>query len=126
MGFESELNRFYSTLAKVKFSEDIVYTRGLDSVPIKCSKGTSRYEVTDFDSVRLRGYDADFCFLANALDFGAGQVEPERGDTITWSDSNGFNHTFEVWSMSDEPWYRYTDPQKIGIRIHTTEVIRTT
>jgi hypothetical protein len=94
-------------------------------VGLVATKGSSTYEVSDFESVRLRSYDADWIFPAELLDFGSGIVEPQRGDKITWIDANGFTHTYLVASQSEDPHFRYTDPFKIGLRVHSTEDSRT-
>lgn len=96
----------------------ITYTRPstAQSVSLTALPGESDHSVErdgeTIDEIRSR----DFLVLASELKLGGSEVTPARFDTITEGST-----TFAVLAINGEPHYRYTDPAKGVIRIHTKE-----
>jgi hypothetical protein len=93
----------------------VTYRRGAQSVTFDATLGSSLLKTTDTAGrVKLERTDRDFIFTATLLDFGSGPVLPQRGDAV---ESNG--EVFEVMAPGREPHYRYSDPFKTILRVHS-------
>lgn len=93
----------------------ITYSRpGVGSVTIDAIPGESSHEIerdnTIIDEVRSR----DFLVVASDLVIDGSTITPERHDTITEG-----GETYTVLAVGGEAHWRWTDPTKAMIRIHT-------
>ena len=96
----------------------ITYRRGTEFVSFVATLGSSLLKTTDTSGrVKLERTDRDFIFAASLLNFGGGAVTPQRGDTV---ESGG--ECFEVMAPGREPHYRYLDPHKTMLRVHSKYV----
>ena len=86
-------------------SAEITYTRGASSVTIDAVPGrpqVDRAQVGGKSRVRLDDEWVVFHIMPELIDFGAGAVEPVRGDRVTIG-----SVVREVMPMDNEPcWYR--------------------
>ena len=96
-----------------------------DLVDVSATVGSSPFLIADaygFEThIRMRDY------LITAADyvFGGVIVEPQDGDQIIEVDGD-VTRTFEAMSPdSDEPSWRYSDPHRVMLRIHT-KLVETT
>src|SRR5262245_18919220 len=65
-------------------SQTVTYTRGVLTVQVQATLGQKLLRLEDeFGTVRFEYTDMDFLIPTEALDLGAGPVEPVRGDMIT-------------------------------------------
>lgn len=92
----------------------IAYSRGSESIDITATPGTTDLQVVDTGGFVTSFHAADFIFPTAALDFGAGAVEPAVGDRITWKGC-----IYEVQNVPGARHFRYTDPDRTAIRVHT-------
>ena len=93
----------------------IVYRRGSSSITLTAMKGQSEGVAEDSNGVvRMEYSDADFILAASELILGGSVVEPQRGDRIKHAAD-----TFEVFPLAKEKCFRYSDPGKTVLRIHT-------
>lgn len=69
------------------------------------------------EPVRIDAADLDFLIAARDLRYDGEPVEPTTDDRI-YSYTNGRAHAYEILPRGNTPW-RWSDPQKTNIRIHT-------
>lgn len=92
----------------------ISYSRGASSVSIVATCAATDLQVTDVNGFTIDFHSTDFIFPAADLDFGSGVVEPEEGDTISYA-----GRTYEVLSVPGARHFRYSDPYRTILRVHT-------
>jgi len=100
----------------------VLLARGADQVQIAAVVGSTVFRLDDGAGGVVRHVSRDYLVRAADVDFGAGAVEPARGDRIVQT-IGGVERTFEVLGPgNDEPDWRYSDPSHVTVRLHTREV----
>ena len=102
-------------------SRVVTYARGAQSVDLSATIGKTTFEVDDGYGVLVRHESRDFLILTADLVLDAGQVLPQRGDRIRET-QNQTVFIYEVSAPGKEPCWRYSDPYRKTLRIHTTEI----
>ena len=97
----------------------VTYTRGADSVQVYATKGRTKFEVEDGYGTRIETEVLDFLILAADLVLAGCLVEPQRGDRIA---DVGSTIVYEVMAPGGEQDWRYSDPYRQTLRIHTKRV----
>lgn len=101
----------------------VSYGRGNDAINITAIPGGTRHDdYSDIQEASLTARERDWFILAEDLSIG-GSVLPQRGDTITWIDSVGTTHTYDVRPRAGDRCYRFTDQTMQIIRVYTVEAI---
>lgn len=110
---EGERNKF--------LVEPVTYERGADSVILNATRGKTVFEVDDgFGSIE-RWEAKDFLILTADLILNSIEVLPERGDLI--KDIVGtLTYVYEIMSPRNEPDFRFSDPWRQTLRIHTKQI----
>ncbi|MEL6741066.1 MAG: hypothetical protein AAFP26_10465 [Planctomycetota bacterium] len=107
---------------RAHLSRTVVYRRGVDSVEIEATVGSTAFDRTDEYGVVHRIESRDYLVAAADLVLGGEAVTPKAGDRITET-AEARVHEYEVMSSGslgrDEPAWRYSDPQRRTLRIHT-------
>lgn len=104
---------------KASASDEVTYTRGGDSLAgLLAVIGKTSHDSVTGNGMMVVVESVDFVITAADLILGEAVRLPATGDRITW---NG--DTFEVlpFGESKEHW-RYSDPHRVTIRIHTKKV----
>lgn len=103
-------------------SRPIVYVREGQRIEMRATFGSRMLRVEDGDGgIRLEWADLDFVIRASDLTIGEVLIEPERGDQIIVVEPEG-DHYYEVRAFGgDSPW-RWADPHRSAIRVHTKHV----
>lgn len=99
-------------------SRPVTYQRGIDSASLNATIGRTEFELTGDDGIIVRIESRDFLFPAADLVLAGETVLPERGDQIHETDAGG-TFTYEVMAPGDEPPWRYSDPYRKLLRVHT-------
>jgi hypothetical protein len=102
----------------------ITITRGdarIECVP--CGLGSSTFSTLGPDGSVVLVRSQDFLILAELYDFGDGPVEPARGDKVTLSQEDG-DHVYELLDLPSEPSWRWSDPYRQRLRLHTKEITK--
>jgi hypothetical protein len=102
-------------------SRQIIYQRDDVSVELSATIGVSRYEQDDGEGVITRAQVRDYLVDTQALMLSAIGTLPRRGDQIIEQEANR-TFIFEVMSLGSDPPWRYSDPFRIKLRIHTKQV----
>ncbi len=110
---EGERNKF--------LVEPVTYERGTDSVILNATRGRTVFEVDDgFGSIE-RWEAKDFLILTADLILNSIEVLPERGHLI--KDIVGtLTYIYEVMNPTGEPFFRFSDPWRQTLRIHTKQI----
>ncbi|MEO0513482.1 MAG: hypothetical protein AAF108_11405 [Planctomycetota bacterium] len=103
---------------RAHLSRTVVYRRGADSVEIEATVGSTAFDRTDEYGVVHRIESRDYLLAASDLVLGGEAVTPKAGDRITETGEARL-HEYEVLAPGDEPAWRYSDPQRRTLRIHT-------
>ena len=100
----------------------VVYRRGGDEVAVAAVIGRTLLKLDDgYGGVRMEWTDRDFLIRPEDLVLGGTAVLPERGDTIRETvETTTF--VYEVMAPGKEPAWRWSDPHRRMLRIHTKQV----
>lgn len=101
----------------------VTYWRGGTSVEVRASIGTTTFDVETTAGAVETIESRDFLILAADLILGGSEVLPERGDLIKeLLVAGGATLVYEVLAPGGEPPWRYSDPYRKTLRIHTKHV----
>lgn len=98
-----------------------MYERGGESVQIAATVGRTVFEQADDYGVIHRTESRDYLVLATDLVLSGTQTLPRAGDRIRESDGDKV-FVYEVMAPGGEPAYRFSDPYRRTLRIHTKQV----
>lgn len=99
----------------------VVYQRGENSVEVQATIGRTLFDQADQYGAVVRHEARDFLILTNDLVLGGRAVLPERGDRIR-EPQGSKTFVYEVMAPGGEPVWRYSDPYRNTLRIHTKQV----
>jgi len=99
-------------------SVPVTYSRGDASVELMATVGRTVFEVRDDYGVLEKTESRDYLVRAEDLVPDGVQVLPERGDEIREA-NGGKVFVYEVMAPGKEPHWRYSDPYRQTLRIHT-------
>lgn len=97
---------------------DVTYRRGGDSVVVKATIGRTLFEQDDGAGVTVRVQVRDYLIDTADLVLAEQATLPAKGDRIEEIDA-GQKHTYEVLPLGGEQHWRYSDPYRLTLRIHT-------
>lgn len=106
---------------KTHAAVDVIYVRGIESVPVKATIGKTEFEVDDGSGVILRIQSRDYLIHAADLQLGGSASLPLAGDRIRETQGSQ-TFVYEVTAPGNEPHYRFSDPFRTLLRIHTKHV----
>jgi hypothetical protein len=96
----------------------VVYQRGTNSVEIAATIGRTEFEQADEYGIIRRTEARDYLVRAVDLVIANEQVLPKAGDRIRETDGS-VTYIYEVMAPGGEPPWRYSDPYRQTLRIHT-------
>lgn len=99
----------------------VTYQRGVESVDIAATLGTTTYEVADEAGVIVQAKATDFIVSAEALVIGAVMTKPQVGDRIRVPSGTKVL-VFEVLDLGGAGHYQPSDPHGRMLRIHAKQV----
>ena len=106
---------------KTHGSVSVTYVRGVDQVSVEATIGKTEFEIDDGSGVVIRIQSRDFLIHTADLQLGGGETLPAAGDLI--HETQGTNtFVYEVMAPGNEPHYRYSDPFRKLLRIHSKHV----
>lgn len=106
---------------KTHASIDVTYERGAEQVSVKATVGKTEFELDDGSGVIVRVQSRDYLIQAADLVLGGVETLPAAGDLIRET-QGAKTFVYEVMTPGDEPHYRYSDPFRKLLRIHTKHV----
>ena len=96
-------------------SSPVTYRRGGTQLTVNTTSGRTQYEVGDDFGLRVGAEVMDFLILADELS--PTFEQPQAGDQIV-ADAV----VFEVMSLAGQGHWRWSDPYRTTMRIHTREI----
>ncbi len=99
----------------------VTYRRGVDQVELSATIGRTVFEQDDHAGGLTRIESRDFLIRAADLILAAETILPQPGDRIIESDAIA-TYTYEVMAPGSEPPWRYSDVNRLTLRIHTKHV----
>ena len=99
----------------------VEYKRGSDAVEVSASIGRTVFMVDNGHGILEETESRDFLLRTQDLVLGSSTTLPKRGDKILEA-REGTVFTYEVMTPGKEPHYRYSDPHRRTLRIHTKQV----
>ena len=105
-------------------SRPVVYRRGTDEKEVQATIGKTEFEqVDDVGGAGLihRVESRDFLVRTAELDLGAGPILPRAGDQVRETVGTSV-FVYEVNAPGGQPPWRYSDPYRRVLRIHTKHI----
>ncbi len=108
-------------MRQAHLSRLVTYQRGVETIDIAATLGSTTYEVADEAGVIVQAKATDFIVSAEALVLGAAITKPQIGDRIRVP-SGVKVLVFEVLDLGGAGHYRPSDPHGRMLRIHAKQV----
>jgi hypothetical protein len=102
-------------------SKLVTYQRGEQSVQVLATVGRTMFELDDGGGALLKVESRDFLIRTADLVLGGSAALPERGDIIR-EEQDGRVYVFEVNAPGQAPPWRYSDPYRRTVRVHTKQI----
>jgi hypothetical protein len=102
-------------------SVEVVYQRGAAQVALRATIGKTEFEIDDGSGVIQRFQSRDYLIQTADLELGGEPTLPVAGDRIRETVGERV-FVYEVLAPGNEPHYRYSDPFRKLLRIHTKHV----
>ena len=99
-------------------TREVTYRRGVDAVVVKATIGRTLFEQDDGAGVTVCMQVRDYLIDTADLVLASEPTLPAKGDRIEEIDA-GQKHTYEVLPLGGEQHWRYSDPYRRTLRIHT-------
>ena len=99
----------------------VMYERGADSVELAATVGRTEFEQADEYGVVRRTESRDFLVRTQDLVIGGALALPKSGDRVRET-TGATAYVYEVMAPGGEPPFRYSDPKRLTLRIHTKHV----
>lgn len=102
-------------------SVDVRYERGAEQMPVKATVGKTEFELDDGSGLVVRVQSRDYLIQSADLVLGGVPSLPVAGDRIRET-QGATTFVYEVNAPGNEPHYRFSDPFRKLLRIHTKHV----
>ena len=106
---------------KAHASQSVTYKRDSAEAELQATIGRSTYQQNDGEGIVTRSHVRDFLIDTADLVLSSIGSLPRRGDRIHQSDG-GTTIVYEVMSLGGEPPWRFSDPFRLKLRIHTKQI----
>jgi hypothetical protein len=115
-------NQWLAEKLKAHASRPVIYRRGADEVTVQAIVGRTLLKLDDgYGGVRMEWTDRDFLIAADDLILAGQKTLPRRGDQIRET-AAGKILVYEVLAPGSEPEWRWSDPHRRLLRIHTKQI----
>jgi len=114
-------SRWLDRQRRKSMAREVVYSRGSASVTLLATIGRTEFEQTDQYGVVHRIESRDYLVTAEDLVLDGQLTTPKAGDQIRESDG-AVTRVYAVLAPGDEPPWRWSDPYRVTLRIHTKSI----
>lgn len=97
------------------------YVRGISTVGVQATVGKTVFEQADDYGIVQKTETRDFLIRTADLVLDAQITQPQRGDLVRETEGST-TFVYEVLSPGNEPVFRYSDPYRKTLRIHTKHI----
>lgn len=102
-------------------SQPVTYVRGADSVTLPATIGRTEFEIDDGQGLLQKYESRDFLVQTADLVLDGSATLPERGDLVRET-QGATTYVYEVLAPGQERAWRYSDPYRQALRIHTKHI----
>ncbi len=102
-------------------SRAVVYRRGAEEKEVQATIGRTEFEQADEAGLIHRTESRDYLIRSADLDLGAGPIQPRAGDQV-WEQVGTQVLVYEVNAPGGQPPWRFSDPYRRVMRVHTKYV----
>ena len=102
-------------------SSAVTYHRGTFQVAVQATIGRTVFEIDNGFGILEKTESRDYLILAEDLVLNTVRTLPQRGDRIREADGETV-YVYEVLAPGKEPHYRFSDPYRKTLRIHTKQI----
>ncbi len=106
---------------KTYASQSVTYQRDSAEAELQATMGRSTYQQDDGEGIVTRSQVRDFLIDTSDLVSSSIGSLPRRGDRIHQSEGET-TIVYEVMSLGNDPPWRFSDPFRIKLRIHTKQI----
>ena len=99
----------------------VTYHRGEEAIEVLATTGKWTFRIDDGTGVLEKIESRDFLILTATLVLSGQATLPQRGDRIKETDGDKV-YVYEVLAPGKEDCWRYSDPYRKTLRIHTKQV----
>jgi hypothetical protein len=114
-------NEWLASQQRAHASREVSYQRGALSATLLATIGRTVFELQDAKGFIQKTESRDYLITTSDLVLAGQTVLPERGDKIVETVGNQ-TFTYEVLAPGREPVWRFSDPFRTQLRIHTKHV----
>ena len=101
---------------------EVTYRRGADEAIVRATIGRTLLKLDDgYGGVRMVWTDRDYLIRAADLLVSGNPIQPQRGDQIREVVGTR-TLVYEVLAPGEEPPWRWADPHRQMVRIHTKQI----
>jgi hypothetical protein len=112
---------FLDTQRHAHITRPVVYQRGAAQVELNATIGRTEFEQADEAGLIHRIESRDFLVRTADLDLGEGPTLPKAGDRVRETAGSSV-FVYEVNAPGGQPPWRYSDPYRKALRIHTKHI----
>ncbi len=102
-------------------TRSVSYARGSSTVEVQATVGRTVFEQADEYGIVHKTESRDYLIRTADLELDGQVTLPKHGDQIRETDGTS-TFVYEVLSPGDEPVFRYSDPYRKALRIHTKHI----
>ena len=102
-------------------SRPVTYRRAADNVDVQATVGKTEFEQSDQNGLIQRIESRDYLIRTTDLVLAGQQTLPRAGDQVRET-AGASTHVYEVMAPGNEPPFRYSDPFRRTLRIHTKHI----
>ena len=113
--------RWLADQLKTHASTEVIYQRGADQVAVQATIGKTEFEIDDGSGVIQRFESRDYLIQTADLKLGGALTLPVAGDRIRET-AGDQTLVYEVLAPGNEPHFRFSDPFRKVLRIHSKHV----
>jgi len=99
----------------------VTYERGASTVDLAATVGRTVFEQADESGFIRKVESRDFLVRRTELILGGSETLPKSGDRVREADGSQ-TQVYEVMAPGGEPPFRFSDPYRNTLRIHTKHV----
>lgn len=99
-------------------TREVTYRRGANGVVVQATIGRTLFEQEDGTGATVRQQVRDYLIDTEDLVLAGSPTLPAKGDRIEEVDAT-WKYTYEVLPLGGEQHWRYSDPYRQTLRIHT-------
>lgn len=96
----------------------VIYQRGAEAKEVQATIGKTEFEQADDAGLIHRTESRDYLIRTADLDLGAGPIQPRAGDQVRETQGEQVL-VYEVNAPGGQPPWRYSDPYRRVMRVHT-------